>query len=89
MKQQSTDGRFAPLGHIILISSQPVFAFSPLCYMLSGEATNTNFIDFGLTRSVIEPTMYHTRGDHAKHYTSDAVQFIEFRYKTKYRVSNA
>jgi hypothetical protein len=37
-------------GHIILIPSQPVFALSPSCYVLSGEATNTNFIVFGLTR---------------------------------------
>ena len=41
----------APLGHIILIQSQPVFAHSPLCCVLSGEVTNTNFIVFCLTRS--------------------------------------
>ena len=34
----------APFGHIILIPSQPVFAFSPECYVLSREATNINFI---------------------------------------------
>jgi len=28
--------------------------------MLSGEATNTNFIVFGLTRPGLEPTIYHT-----------------------------
>jgi hypothetical protein len=33
--------------------------------MLNGEATNTNFIVFGLT--------YRTRGEHANHYTTDAV----------------
>jgi hypothetical protein len=27
-----------PLGHIILILSQPVFALSPECSMLNGEA---------------------------------------------------
>jgi hypothetical protein len=27
-----------PLGHIILIPSQPVFALSPECSMLNGEA---------------------------------------------------
>jgi hypothetical protein len=37
LKQQS-----APLWHIILIPSQPVFALSPQCCVLSGEATNTN-----------------------------------------------
>jgi hypothetical protein len=29
LKQQSTDRYVAPLGHIILIPSQPVFALSP------------------------------------------------------------
>jgi hypothetical protein len=29
LKQQSTDRHVAPLGHIILISSQPVFALIP------------------------------------------------------------
>jgi hypothetical protein len=38
---------------IHLIPSQPVFALSPYCCMLSGEATNTNFIVFGLTRSML------------------------------------
>jgi hypothetical protein len=32
--------------------------------VLSGEATNTNFIVFGLTPLVLEPTIYHTRGEH-------------------------
>jgi hypothetical protein len=41
--------------------------------MLSGEATNTNFIVFGSTRSGLEPTIYHTRGKHANHYITDAV----------------
>jgi hypothetical protein len=36
------------LGHIILIPSQPVIAFSPECDVLSGEATNTNVIVFGV-----------------------------------------
>jgi hypothetical protein len=31
------------------------------CHVLSGEATNTNFIVLGLTRSGLEPTIYHTR----------------------------
>jgi hypothetical protein len=34
----------APLGHIILIPSQLVFALFPLCCALSGEATSINFI---------------------------------------------
>jgi hypothetical protein len=39
----------APLEHIILIPGRPVFALSYLYCVLSGEATNNNFIDFGLT----------------------------------------
>jgi hypothetical protein len=41
--------------------------------VFSGEATNTNFIVFGLTRSGLESTIYRTRGEHANHYTADAV----------------
>jgi hypothetical protein len=40
----------------------------------SREATNTNFIVFDLTRLWLELTIYHTRGEHANHYTNDAVQ---------------
>ena len=43
LKQQSVDKHVVPPGHIILISRQPVFALSPLCCMLSEEATNINF----------------------------------------------
>ena len=41
--------------------------------MFSGKATRTNFIVFDLTRPGLEPTIYRTRGEHANHYTSDAV----------------
>jgi len=44
-----------PLEHINLI---PVFVLTPLYYVLSGEATNTNFIVFYLTRPGLEPTIY-------------------------------
>jgi hypothetical protein len=37
------------------------------------EATNTNFIVFGLTRSGLKPTIYRTQGENANHYTTDAV----------------
>jgi hypothetical protein len=72
LKQQSAGRHVAPLEHIILISSKPVFAISPC--VLSGEATNTNFIVFGLTRPGLEHTFYSTRGKHANHYATDAVQ---------------
>ena len=41
--------------------------------MVSGEATNTNFIIFDLTRPGLEPTIYRTWGKHANHYATDAV----------------
>ena len=41
--------------------------------MLSGEAANINFIVFGLARPGLEPTNYHTRCEHANHYTHNAV----------------
>jgi hypothetical protein len=41
--------------------------------VLSGEATNTNFIFVHLTRSGLEPTIYHTRDERADHYATDAV----------------
>ena len=45
--------------------------------MQSGEARNTNFIVFDLTRPVLEPTIYHARCEHANHYTNDAVQNVD------------
>jgi len=39
--------------------------------MLSGAA-NTDFIVFGLIRPGLETMIYHTRGEYAKHYTTDA-----------------
>ena len=59
-----------------LIPSQPVFAFSPLCCVLSEEAIHTNFIDFGCTRSGLDPTIKRTRCEHANHYTIDV--FFKF-----------
>jgi len=56
LKQQSAGRHVAPLGHIILIPTQPVFALSPKCCVLSGEATNISFIVFGLTTPGLKPT---------------------------------
>ena len=41
--------------------------------MLSREATNTNFIVFGLARPGPQTKIYRTRGEHANHYATDAV----------------
>jgi hypothetical protein len=40
--------------------------------VLSGEATNTNLIVFGLTQPGLEPTIYRIRGEHTNHYRTDA-----------------
>jgi hypothetical protein len=77
LKQQSMDRPVVPLGHIILIPRQPVFALSPECCVRSGEATKNNFIVFGLTWSGLELKIYHTRGEHANHYTTDAIFYVE------------
>ena len=41
--------------------------------MLSGEATNSNCIVFGLTWSGLEHMIYRTRDEHSNNYTTDAV----------------
>ena len=48
--------------------------------LISGEATNTNLIVFGLTRSGLKPTIYRTRGKHANHYSTDAVNLVSGAY---------
>jgi hypothetical protein len=55
----------------LLIESQNV-SQGTTC-VLSGEATNINFIFFGLTRLGREPAIYRTRGELANHYTAKAV----------------
>jgi hypothetical protein len=56
-KHQSVGRHFGPLGHIILIPSQPVCALNPYC-VLSRETTNTNVC---LTRP--DSTIYRSRGE--------------------------
>ena len=61
LKQQGAGIHVPQLGYILLIQVQQVFVLSPLCCMFSrGAAANTNFIVFGLTRSGLNPTIYHT-----------------------------
>jgi hypothetical protein len=43
----------------------PKLVYSEFLDFVVGEATNTNFIFFALTRSRFEPTIYRTRGEHA------------------------
>ena len=54
LKQQSTGRHVALFWNIILIPSHPVFALTPWCWLLQGEATNTNFIVW-LTWPRVEP----------------------------------
>ena len=55
------------------VPGQPVFALFPYCCVLSEEATHINVLVFSLTRSGLESTIYHTRGEHTNHNTTDAV----------------
>ena len=71
----------ASLEHIILILSQPVFALSPLYYLLSGEATNTNFKVFDLIRLQLNLTIYHTQGKDTNHYLTDVVDHCTLKVK--------
>ena len=48
LKRQSTVRNVAPLGHIIVTPSQPVFALNYQCFVLNWETANTNLIVFGL-----------------------------------------
>ena len=54
--------------------------------VLSGEATNTNFIVFGFTQPGLEPTIYHTRGEHTYHYTTDVLHMQNKNEKTYWRM---
>jgi hypothetical protein len=65
-----------PVGHNILIPSQPISALSPQWCVLIGEAAKINYIVFGITPPGLEPTIYRTRGEHAIHYTTDVVQIM-------------
>jgi hypothetical protein len=63
-KKQSPGKHVAPFVHIILIPSQPVFALTPECCVLSVEATHNNFIVLGFTQTSLKPTIYYIRGEH-------------------------
>ena len=74
LKQQLAVIHFlSPHSKHILIPSHSVFALSPECCEFRREATNTNIIVFGLTRSGLEPAIYRIRGEQANHFTSDVV----------------
>ena len=68
LKQQSVDSHVAQLGHIIMIDEP-----TSLCSFFLLLCANTHFIIFGSTRFGLEPTIDCTPGEHANHYTTDAV----------------
>ena len=71
LKQQSAGKHVAPLGHIIRIPSQPLlFLLNAACLT---EKQIVPILVFGLTRPRLEPTIYHTRGEHPNHYATNAV----------------
>ena len=88
LKQQSACRHVAPLGHIIPIPNSPDFAPYSYCCVISGEATNTNFINLWLTWTWLEPTIYRTRGAHANHYTID-VAYLRWSQGNKDRLSSS
>ena len=56
--------------------------------MLNREATNTNSIFSGLTPSGLEPTIYHTQGQYANHYTIVVVVKVEAIYTQLIETTN-
>lgn len=66
---------------MILILRQALFAVTPLSCMLSGEASKTTIIVFGLTWLWYEHLIYYTWDERANHYVTDAVII---RNNTKY-----
>ena len=79
--KESAGRHVAPLGHIILIQNQPVFALTTECCMLSSKAPNTNFIVFGSTRPGLEPTIYNTRVVLSNYYTTTGYFLLKCSYK--------
>lgn len=56
------------------------------CWVLSREKSITKIKAFGLTQPGIEPTTFHTQGEHAiNHYTTEALIYTSYKlYPTPY-----
>jgi hypothetical protein len=53
-----------------------VFKQQPICLQHFSSVperrrANTSFIVYGLTQAGLEPTIFHLRGEHTNHYTTD------------------
>ena len=66
-------GPEATLGHIILIQSLYVVCLVEKQLIILVEKQLIILQVFCLIRPVLEPMIYHIRGEHANHYTTDAV----------------
>jgi hypothetical protein len=82
LKQQSKD-RHVPHSDTLSWFRDNLSALSPYYCVLYGEASNTNYLVFNLTRSWLGPTIYHTWGKRANHCTSNAVTQNEITFKSK------
>ena len=78
MKLQHACSNVTPVGHIILISTQPVFALTPELCMLCGMQTIPILV-FILIRQWLELTIYPTRGKDANHYSTDVVKLSKLK----------
>jgi hypothetical protein len=54
--------------------------------MVGGEAANTKFLVFCSTRQGLEHKIYHTRGESANHYTTDAAEQVTAMQCTRERL---
>jgi hypothetical protein len=62
---------------IMSLHSDTLFWFWAHLSLPSGKASNIKFVVFGSTRPTLEPMIYDTRGEHAKHYTAAAFVNIQ------------
>ena len=69
------------LGNMTLILRQPVFDFTPYC--CACDAANINFIVYSFTWTGLEPTIYHSKCEHATHYIINVIKRNEILYKSK------
>ena len=69
------DRHDAPLGTLSRFRANKSL-LSLLNAVCLAEKQQIPILVFGLTRSGLEPTIYHTHGEHANHYTNDVVAII-------------
>jgi len=69
LKQQPTGRHVAPLGHIFLITNQPIFALTHESCMLSEKQLVP--ISYGLW---FDQTVAWTLGEHANHYATNVIR---------------